>query len=157
MQFWHEGPSEIELIDDIPNDADRRVISLVVMNDGCIVFRESCDDNFSIAYTKDDALAVLREAIAWIESKPPATPMRVDAGNDQAEKQIKGFTRKELTLDYTEWSRLVGARRRQLEPEVREWLVAWELWDLACSPMDDNERRRIRYGHYLGWWDRENK
>lgn len=66
-----------------------------------------------------------------------------------------GFTPDELTLDYTTWSKLAKERRIYLAPNVRHWLGQWELWDLACSPMDDNERRHIRYGHYLGWWHRE--
>lgn len=68
------------------------------------------------------------------------------------EYQETGFTPDELTLGYTEWSRLAKERRRNLAPEVLQWLGEWELWDLACSPMDDNNRRQIRYGHYLGWW-----
>jgi len=24
----------------------------------------------------------------------------------------------------------------------------------SCLPMNDDERRRIRYGHYLGWFER---
>jgi hypothetical protein len=69
--------------------------------------------------------------------------------------ETAGFTPDELTLGYTEWKRLVEKRRKQLAPEVRQWLGRWQSWDLACSPMDDNERRLIRYGHYLGWWHRE--
>ncbi|MCC6506369.1 MAG: hypothetical protein IT475_13095 [Aquimonas sp.] len=71
------------------------------------------------------------------------------------EDQKTGFTPDELTLGYTEWKQLENERRKHLAPNVRQWLGQWNLWDLACSPMDDNERRQIRYGHYLGWWHRE--
>ncbi len=41
--------------------------------------------------------------------------------------------------------------RETLTPEEQKWLKAWEMWDLACSPMDDKQRSLIRYGYYLGW------
>jgi hypothetical protein len=69
-------------------------------------------------------------------------------------EQMSDFEPDELQLRYSEWKTLVEARRAHLEPEVREWLDDWQLWDLACSPMNDDERRRIRYGHYLGWFAR---
>lgn len=62
-----------------------------------------------------------------------------------------GFTPDELQLGYTAWKALSESLRPRLAPSVRSWLAEWQLWDLACSPMDDNERRLIRYGHYLGW------
>lgn len=64
-----------------------------------------------------------------------------------------GFTPSELMLGYNDWKPLSEARLKHLLPDVRAWLHAWKRWDLACSPMDDNERRLIRYGHYLGWWE----
>lgn len=92
------------------------------------------------------------------EMQGPA-PLR--AGEDQTEATVvpqhlerDGFTRGELVLRSKAWRALVHSRQEHLHPSVREWLAAWNLWDLACSPMDDNERRMIRYGHYLGWWDR---
>ena len=65
--------------------------------------------------------------------------------------QMIDFTPDELQLPYSEWKKLSEARRAKLEPEVSQWLNEWCLWDLACSPMNDDERRRIRYGHYLGF------
>lgn len=65
-----------------------------------------------------------------------------------------GFTPDELLLGYVDWKALSESRRGHLLPDVRAWLNAWKMWDLACSPMDDAERRQIRYGHYLGWWER---
>lgn len=73
----------------------------------------------------------------------------------------------ELKLNYSEFCIVVGHMRLArdeerwskrpsthptISPEDDEWLNAWELWDLACSPMQDEERKLIRYGHYLGWF-----
>jgi hypothetical protein len=58
----------------------------------------------------------------------------------------------ELLLSYTEFKSAVAGK--VLNATERQWLYQWELWDLACSPMDDNERRFIRYGHYLGFHSR---
>ena len=59
----------------------------------------------------------------------------------------------DVMLSYT------GFKSRMLEikpsGKYRDWLNEWENWDLACSPMDDNERKLIRYGHYLGWMSRD--
>lgn len=41
--------------------------------------------------------------------------------------------------------------------EEREWLFEWRGWDLACSPMPDEERRFMRYGHWIGWHDAKDK
>lgn len=71
------------------------------------------------------------------------------------ERDRRGFTPEELKLGYIEWANLVESRRSSLHPEIMLWLSKWELWDLACSPMDDDARRMIRRGHYLGWWHRD--
>ena len=60
------------------------------------------------------------------------------------------LTREELTLDYIAFKEL--CHNTPFDLDVREWLSDWGSWDLACSPMNDNERKFIRYGHYLGWW-----
>lgn len=67
--------------------------------------------------------------------------------------QSTGFTGAELELPYLEWKSVSESRKPHLCADTRRWLAAWSMWDLACSPMDDDERRRIRYGHYLGWAD----
>jgi len=58
----------------------------------------------------------------------------------------------DVLLPYSEFK----TRMVELNPvgKDREWLNEWESWDLACSPMDDNERKLIRYGHHLGWMSR---
>lgn len=71
------------------------------------------------------------------------------------EAQKTGFTQDELMLNYTAWSKLAKERRNHLAPNVRKWLSKWEIWDLYCSPMDDNDRRNIRFGHYLCWFYNE--
>lgn len=63
-----------------------------------------------------------------------------------------GFIANELTLPYKEWCTLVRERYPQLSTEVKEWLRKWDDWDLALSPMNDDNRRYIRRGHYLGWF-----
>jgi hypothetical protein len=55
----------------------------------------------------------------------------------------------ELTLPYDQWCDLL--KWHPLNDEDYLWLADWNAYDLACSPMDDNERRFIRYGHHLGW------
>lgn len=62
------------------------------------------------------------------------------------------FTASILQLDYHEFTAWVRKHRNRLDPMDREWLGAWESWDLACSPMDDEHRKRIRLGHSAGWW-----
>lgn len=65
---------------------------------------------------------------------------------------IDDFTPGELQANYTDFVELCKAKK--LNPGAHRWLSAWTLWDLACSPMDDDDRRRIRYGHYLGFFAR---
>jgi hypothetical protein len=62
-----------------------------------------------------------------------------------------GFCPSELLAGYSEWTKCALLAEPSLRPETKEWLHAWRMWDLACSPMNDDERRRTRYGHYLGW------
>lgn len=68
----------------------------------------------------------------------------------------RGFTPQELKLGFIEWTALIKSCRRHLSLDMRAWLADWTLWDLACSTMFDNERPLVRYGHYLGWCDRQN-
>lgn len=55
-----------------------------------------------------------------------------------------------LLLSYTEFKKYTD--ENEITGELRQWLNEWESWDLACSPMDDNERKLIRYGHFLGYF-----
>lgn len=57
----------------------------------------------------------------------------------------------DLLLPYGGWEKRV-TEVRLMESEKR-WLHAWNLHDLFTSPMDDEQRRYIRYGHYQGWFD----
>lgn len=70
-------------------------------------------------------------------------------------KRRDHFSPTELKLPYLEWNEIapIPPPRDSMTPELAEWLWAWHWWDLACSPMPDNERRLIRRGHYLGWFD----
>ncbi len=56
-----------------------------------------------------------------------------------------------LKMDYLDFQCFCLNNRHRLSPEEQAWLNEWESWDLACSPMDDNERKLIRYGHRLGY------
>lgn len=65
---------------------------------------------------------------------------------------LQGFTKEQLTLGYSEWAELV--RTSGVIGPVQHWLAQWTYLDLTLSPMDDDERRFMRYGHYCGWFDR---
>jgi len=54
----------------------------------------------------------------------------------------------ELLLPYTEWKALP----KPTNADFQAWLRAWELYDLAVGVRRDEERRFVRYGHYLGWF-----
>lgn len=60
----------------------------------------------------------------------------------------------DLKLPYSEWKKRL--KEVELTDDVKQWLHVWELYDLAISPMDDEERRFIRYGHFIGWFDSKN-
>lgn len=62
-----------------------------------------------------------------------------------------GFTTSQLLSPYHEWIEHASSLEHRLRSETKQWLYEWRMWDLACSPMSDEDRKRIRYGHYLGW------
>ena len=71
LKKWKKGASEngygepgIILID---GDMDR-VLSVTKQEDGQIQFMEECDGCFRLKCSKEDALAVVDELRAWIES-----------------------------------------------------------------------------------------
>lgn len=68
-----------------------------------------------------------------------------------------GFKPSELLLSGPKFRELSAARFPHLAPAVRQWLGRWEMWDLACSPMADEKRSQIRYGHYLGFFAERKK
>lgn len=59
----------------------------------------------------------------------------------------------DLLLTYSAFSLYIQRVRGRLSTEELAWLIAWEAHDLAMSPMPDEHRRYLRYGHYLGWFD----
>jgi len=61
----------------------------------------------------------------------------------------------ELLLGYTDWKEFI--KTTELTKDEKKWLIEWESYDLAVSPRDDHERRFIRYGHHLGWFDAVSK
>jgi len=52
----------------------------------------------------------------------------------------------DLLLPYLQWKSLPPPD----DPAVREWLAAWEVFDLVSGETDDEKRRLIRFGHYCG-------
>ena len=64
------------------------------------------------------------------------------------------FKPSELLLSYPDFKKLSREREEKLHPKDKAWLYAWRFHDLAVSPMDDKERSQIRYGHYIGWFDK---
>lgn len=83
----------------------------------------------------------------------PLTPAEAEKvrGSELRSGDGFGFRPSELLADYSEWTKCAQLAEPSLCPDTREWLYEWRMWDLACSPMDDDDRRRTRYGHYLGW------
>lgn len=63
-----------------------------------------------------------------------------------------GFSGSELQLSYTKFKALADSRKSTLDDEVKKWLWEWDRYDFATSPRDDDERRLIRYGHFLGYF-----
>ena len=63
------------------------------------------------------------------------------------------ITKTILDLSYSEFKEWVHKNEKNLSKDDRLWLNRWDSWDMACSPMDDSERRQIRYGHFLCWFD----
>jgi hypothetical protein len=64
----------------------------------------------------------------------------------------EGYLRpSDLLLPFIEFKQI---DKSKLNPKTLCWLKHWELFDLATSPRDDEERKLIRYGHYLGWFER---
>lgn len=56
----------------------------------------------------------------------------------------------ELTLDYTSFLKFLYENK--LSESITKWLYEWNALDLALSPMEDHDRRFIRYGHYQGYF-----
>lgn len=65
--------------------------------------------------------------------------------------EIYNLKSSDLLLNYTDFKELIKQVRVRLSVIDLTWLVKWEMLDLALSPMDDDERRFMRYGHHLGW------
>lgn len=57
----------------------------------------------------------------------------------------------ELLLSYTDFKELIKKVKPKLSKDDISWLGDWDMLDLSFSPMDDEQRKFIRYGHYLGW------
>lgn len=96
-----------------------------------------------------------RQAISGLYEHFKSRQLPEPTSLNTSQTTVTGFTPDELQLNFTAWSALVDSRRKDLDPNVREWLGRWRTWDLFSSPMDDNERRMIRYGHHLGWFGRD--
>lgn len=62
-----------------------------------------------------------------------------------------GFKPSELGSSYKRWQRLI--KEKELSEDTQRWLYAWESYDFMNSPMRDKERRLLRQGHYVGWFN----
>jgi len=56
-----------------------------------------------------------------------------------------------LNLSYAEWVHFVSTNKFSLR--LIPWLAAWNSTDFARSPMPDSDRKLLRYGHYIGFFD----
>ena len=68
MKYWHKSrcnPKKLILEDGYLD----RVLSVTVMPDGDIRFREECDEYYSLEVSKVAALALIDELRRWIEDE----------------------------------------------------------------------------------------
>ena len=65
---------------------------------------------------------------------------------------VRSLTPANLLLPYSKFQVFVSEIMPNLNDHEKRWLAEWELWDLANSPMPDEERSSTRYGHFLGWF-----
>lgn len=80
VRLWREGNTEtgygepgIILDEDSQNGAGA-LISMRVMDDGNIELREECDGYFTRTESPENAIAIFREAIKWIEVNTKEQP-----------------------------------------------------------------------------------
>lgn len=70
MKYWDitKRPygDEITLVDNNNSGADN-ILEIKKLRDGKVRFQERCDSCFSEEYTKQDAILLLKEAIAFLE------------------------------------------------------------------------------------------
>lgn len=66
-----------------------------------------------------------------------------------------GFKPSELKLPYNEFKRI--SQQRLLDEDTQDWLNEWNRYDLAISPIDDDTRKVLRYGHHKGWFACKNR
>ena len=62
------------------------------------------------------------------------------------------FSPSELKSSYSKFKEVTNSKFDSLDDETKEWLSEWSRYDLAISPIDDDERKVLRYGHHLGWF-----
>ena len=60
----------------------------------------------------------------------------------------------ETLLPYQEFVKLTNSK--SLNSVSQEWLNEWNSFDLATSPTVDEDRKLIRYGHYVGFMQGRN-
>lgn len=64
------------------------------------------------------------------------------------------FNAEDLTSPYHQFEKVARTKMESLKQKEKEWLTAWQMLDLRISPIDDARRRFIRYGHYIGWFEK---
>lgn len=55
-----------------------------------------------------------------------------------------------LSLPYQDWDKLV--KDEDMTDSDREWLVAWQHYDLNVNFESDKLRSRARHAHYVAWY-----
>jgi len=73
MKYWksyneRDSTNSINLINP-DGDIYSRILSLSIMKNKKIRFMEKCDNYFHVLASKDEAIEILQEAIAWIKKQ----------------------------------------------------------------------------------------
>lgn len=63
------------------------------------------------------------------------------------------FKPSDMLLGYNEFEELCGRVRKELDNDDECFLYAWEMQDLAMSPMPDDNRKILRLGYFYGYFD----
>lgn len=72
MQYWKETPrpegKELTLLDTTEHWNRERILEIKLLKDGEVRFMEKGDEYYWFATSKDEAIALLQEAIEWIKA-----------------------------------------------------------------------------------------
>lgn len=60
----------------------------------------------------------------------------------------------DLLLPYGEWRGVAESIMNNGDDETISWLNRWRMFDISQGVIADVERQCMRYGHWLGWFDK---